>query len=241
VAAPAAVGPGGREGRLRRGLWGGAGRPGAPPPAGCGHRRARHDTAWAPLVGRLGCLRGVGVLTAFGLAVEVGDGERFTGARIGADLGLVPAEHSSGTQRVQGSITKTGTTHARRLRSRAPGTTASRIVPAESCNAARLASRPWSGKEPSAATAGCTSAGAGLMAAASAPPSASWPSPASSPDGAGAWRSWTPDASSPQAGRWQARRQRQERPATQLGAPARAGDARSLDQRTALDAHPVMR
>ena len=71
--------------------------------------------AWAPLVGRLGCLRGVGVLTAFGLAVEVGDWHRFTGATIGAYLGLVPAEHSSGTQRVQGSITKTGNTHARRL------------------------------------------------------------------------------------------------------------------------------
>ena len=71
--------------------------------------------AWAPLVGRLGCLRGVGVLTAFGLAVEVGDWHRFTGATIGAYLGLVPAEHSSGAQRVQGSITKTGNTHARRL------------------------------------------------------------------------------------------------------------------------------
>jgi transposase len=71
--------------------------------------------AWAPLVGRLGCLRGVGVLTGFGLAVEVGDWHRFTGATIGAYLGLVPAEHSSGAQRVQGSITKTGNTHARRL------------------------------------------------------------------------------------------------------------------------------
>jgi transposase len=71
--------------------------------------------AWAPLVGRLGCLRGVGVLTGFGLAVEIGDWHRFTGATIGAYLGLVPAEQSSGAQRVQGSITKTGNTHARRL------------------------------------------------------------------------------------------------------------------------------
>jgi transposase len=70
---------------------------------------------WAPVVGRLGCLRGVGVLTAFGLAVEVGDWQRFTGATIGAYLGLVPAEQSSGTQRAQGSITKTGNSHARRL------------------------------------------------------------------------------------------------------------------------------
>jgi transposase len=87
-------------------------------------RRDRLDTAigelaatppWAPVVGRLGCLRGVGVLTALGLAVEVADWHRFTGATIGAYLGLVPAEHSSGTQRLQGSITKTGNRHARRL------------------------------------------------------------------------------------------------------------------------------
>jgi transposase len=43
--------------------------------------------------------------------VEIGDWQRFTGAY----LGLVPAEHSSGAQRVQGSITKTGNSHARRL------------------------------------------------------------------------------------------------------------------------------
>jgi transposase len=71
--------------------------------------------AWAPVVDRLGCLRGVGVLTAFGLVVEIGDWQRFTGARIGAYLGLVPTEQSSGSQRVQGSITKTGNSHARRL------------------------------------------------------------------------------------------------------------------------------
>jgi transposase len=70
---------------------------------------------WAPLVGRLGCLRGVGILTALGLAVEIGDWQRFTGATIGAYLGLVPSEQSSGSQRVQGSITKTGNSHARRL------------------------------------------------------------------------------------------------------------------------------
>jgi transposase len=70
---------------------------------------------WAPVVARLGCLRGVGVLTSFGLAVEIGDWQRFTGATIGAYLGLVPTEHSSGAQRAQGSITKTGNSHARRL------------------------------------------------------------------------------------------------------------------------------
>jgi transposase len=69
----------------------------------------------AAVVRRLGCLRGVATLTAFGLAVEVGDWHRFTGATIGAYLGLVPTESSSGPQRCQGSITKAGNTHARRL------------------------------------------------------------------------------------------------------------------------------
>ena len=48
-------------------------------------------------------------------AVELGDWDRFTGASIGAYLGLVPSEHSSGDSRSQGGITKTGNTHARRL------------------------------------------------------------------------------------------------------------------------------
>lgn len=64
---------------------------------------------------RLQCLRGVLTLTSFGLAVKIGEWTRFTGSSIGAFLGLVLTEHSSGDSRVQGSITKTGNTHARRL------------------------------------------------------------------------------------------------------------------------------
>jgi transposase len=73
------------------------------------------DSEFTPVVHRLGCLRGVGTLTAFALAVEIGDWHRFTGNSIGSFMGLVPSENSSGTLRVQGSITKTGNTHARRL------------------------------------------------------------------------------------------------------------------------------
>jgi len=57
----------------------------------------------------------VSTLTAVGLCVEVADWRRFTGSTIGAYLGLVPAEYSSGTRRAQGSITKAGNGHARRL------------------------------------------------------------------------------------------------------------------------------
>lgn len=73
------------------------------------------DSPYTPIVRRLGCLRGVSTLTAFGLAVEIGDRHRFTANTIGAYIGLVPSEYSSGTSRSQGSITKTGNGHARRL------------------------------------------------------------------------------------------------------------------------------
>jgi transposase len=73
------------------------------------------DGPYTGVVQRLGCLRGVSTLTGFGLAVEIDDWHRFTGASIGAYLGLVPTEASSGQHRSQGSITKAGNTHARRL------------------------------------------------------------------------------------------------------------------------------
>jgi transposase len=89
-----------------------------------GQRRDRLDQAitamaetssYTAVVHRLGCLRGISTLTGFGLAVEIGDWTRFTGSTIGAFLGLVPTEYSSGQSRSQGSITKTGNSHARRL------------------------------------------------------------------------------------------------------------------------------
>ena len=73
------------------------------------------DSEFTEVVNRLCCLRGISTLTGFGLAVEVGDWSRFTGSTIGSFLGLVPTERSSGASRSQGSITKTGNTHARRL------------------------------------------------------------------------------------------------------------------------------
>ena len=73
------------------------------------------ESEFTPIVHRLGCLRGVSTLTAFALAVEIGDWHRFTGNTIGSFVGLVPSEHSSGGSRVQGAVTKTGNGHARRL------------------------------------------------------------------------------------------------------------------------------
>jgi transposase len=73
------------------------------------------DSEFTPVVRRLGCLRGIGPLTSFALAVEIGDWHRFTGRTIGTFIGLVPTEHSSGESKARGSITKTGNTHVRRL------------------------------------------------------------------------------------------------------------------------------
>lgn len=73
------------------------------------------DCEFTPIVRRMSCLRGVGTLTGFALAVEIGDWNRFTGNTIGSFVGLVPAEYSSGSSRAQGPITKTGNTHVRRL------------------------------------------------------------------------------------------------------------------------------
>ena len=73
------------------------------------------NSEFTPLLRRLGCLRGFGDLTGLALAVEIGDWHRFTGSTIGSFVGLVPSEYSSGQSRVQGSITKTGNTHVRRL------------------------------------------------------------------------------------------------------------------------------
>ena len=73
------------------------------------------DSEFTAVVRRLACLRGVGTLTGFALAVEIGDWHRFTGNSIGSFVGLVPSEHSSGESTTRGPITRAGNGHARRL------------------------------------------------------------------------------------------------------------------------------
>jgi transposase len=71
---------------------------------------------WTTQVGRLRCLRGIDTLTAVGLCAEIGDFERFARAeQLMSYIGLVPCENTTGQQRRLGSITKTGSGHARRL------------------------------------------------------------------------------------------------------------------------------
>ena len=148
------------------------------------------DSMFTPVVTRLGCLRGVSTLTAFGLAVEIGDWHRLDGRSIGAYLGLVPTESSSGGSRSQGSIIKTGNSHARRLLIRR-GITASPTGPGPSCGAARTALPLPRVTADNGPTGACTPAGCRSMPVANGP---WWPtprSPASWPAGAGPWPSST--------------------------------------------------
>jgi transposase len=50
-------------------------------------------------------------LTGFGLTVEIGDWSRLSPVTIGAYLGLVPSEDSTGESRSQGGVAKTGNGH----------------------------------------------------------------------------------------------------------------------------------
>jgi transposase len=88
-------------------------------------RRGRLDAAiaerakgpdLAPVVSALSCLRGISTVTAFSIAVEVGDFTRFPTARAFMSyLGLVPSESSSGESASRGKITRTGNGHVRTL------------------------------------------------------------------------------------------------------------------------------
>jgi transposase len=70
----------------------------------------------APAVARLRCLRGIDTLSALGLCAEIGEWGRFDHPdQLASYLGIVPSEHTTGAQRRLGSITKAGSTHARRL------------------------------------------------------------------------------------------------------------------------------
>lgn len=72
--------------------------------------------AWRfyPAVQALMCYRGIQLVAATVLIAEIGDIHRFRHPRqLMGFLGLVPTEHTTGSTRRVGSITKTGNSHAR--------------------------------------------------------------------------------------------------------------------------------
>jgi transposase len=71
---------------------------------------------YAVAVSKLSCLRGISVLSAMALLTEIHDFRRFdTPRKLMAYVGLVPSEYSSGGKERRGAITKTGSSHARRI------------------------------------------------------------------------------------------------------------------------------
>jgi transposase len=77
---------------------------------------ALSDWSLAPVVEALQALRGLALVAAATLVAELGDITRFASPRqFMAYLGLVPSEHSSGSTRRQGGITKAGNGAARRM------------------------------------------------------------------------------------------------------------------------------
>ncbi len=73
-----------------------------------------NDWEWEPVVRALMACKGFQEVAAMTLIAELGDLRRFAHPRqLMAFLGLVPDEHSSGTKRRQGGITKCGNSHAR--------------------------------------------------------------------------------------------------------------------------------
>lgn len=79
-------------------------------------RQALIGWSLRPVAEALMALRGVRLIAAMTILAELGDISRFDSPReLMAYLGLVPSEHSSGPNRRQGAITKTGNGHVRRI------------------------------------------------------------------------------------------------------------------------------
>lgn len=74
------------------------------------------ESSHAAVIDRLRCFRGIDTLSSAGLSAEVGEWRRFPQpSLLSGFLGIVPSERTSDTKRRQGSITKAGPGHARRL------------------------------------------------------------------------------------------------------------------------------
>lgn len=74
------------------------------------------DPRWAPLVARLSLMKGISAYSAYAIAVEVGDFDRFPNARaFESYVGLSTSENSSGETSSRGGTTKTGNALVRKL------------------------------------------------------------------------------------------------------------------------------
>lgn len=79
-------------------------------------REKAQNWRWLPVVKALMTLRSIDFLSAITIVAELGDIRRFPHPQeLMGYLGLVPSEYSSGSTRRQGSLTKTGNRHVRRI------------------------------------------------------------------------------------------------------------------------------
>jgi transposase len=79
-------------------------------------RQQVEDWRMQPLVSAIMTLRGLELIAASTIVAELGDLRRFAHPReLMGYVGLVPSEHSTGSKRRQGAITKTGNGHVRRV------------------------------------------------------------------------------------------------------------------------------
>jgi len=131
-------------------------------------------------------LRALELVAATTVVAELGDLRRFAHPReLMGYLGLVPSEHTSGSRRRLGAITKTGNGHVRRVLIEAAWNY--RFLPASAplCRSVRSDNRPISARSPGARScAGITATGGSRHAGCSTTRSASR-SPANSPPSSG--------------------------------------------------------
>jgi hypothetical protein len=144
--------------------------------------------AYVETVARLRCLRGVSTLTALALTVELGDWRRFEPASLGAFLGLVPSESSSGERRRQGRSRRRATATPGGCWSKPPGTSADHCARASRSAAAGRANQRPSVPKPKRSPEGCTGAGSTSSGAANDARSPRSRSRANSRGTAGSWR-----------------------------------------------------
>ena len=145
------------------------------------------DCEFTPVLRRLGCLRGIGTLTGFALAVEVGDWDRFTGKTIGSFIGLVPASTPRASPGSRDRSPRPATPTYAGCWSRPPGTTARPTGSARPCATGGNWPAPPPGPAATRATGGCTTAGTPCAPATNGTRWPLSPSPASWPAGAGPW------------------------------------------------------
>jgi hypothetical protein len=200
------------------------------------------SSPWADEVARLRSMRGVNTLTAIGLCAEVGDWARFPRpAQVMSYLGLVPSEQSSGEQRRQGTITKSGSQHGRRLLVEAAWHYRRDPTSAHRCGAARPDNPPTSSRSRGRGSGAAIAPGSACTPSAErTPPWSTSPSRASLPASAGPSPPPTNPRRHPHGGRGGGPRQHHApgHPRSRYGQPPQA--ATPDPRQRALRRNPVL-